>query len=128
MKKMLQLEELAQLALAVTFLGFLPVQLPWWVWLLLAFAPDVSMVGYGVNNRVGAMLYNGAHHKGVAALVLIAGLLLGNVPLQVGGLVLWGHSSLDRVLGYGLKYPSHFTHTHLGWMGKQRAVADAAGQ
>jgi hypothetical protein len=31
---------------------------------------------------------------------------------------LLGHSSFDRVLGYGLKYDDDFKHTHLGWIGK----------
>lgn len=117
--RLLQLEEVAQLALAVVFLYLLPVQLSGWVWILLFFAPDISMIGYVVNNRVGGLLYNIAHHKGVAMGLLIGGLLAGSVPLQATGLLLWGHSSIDRVLGYGLKYPEHFTHTHLGRIGKR---------
>jgi hypothetical protein len=31
---------------------------------------------------------------------------------------LFCHSSLDRVLGYGLKYPDAFQNTHLGRIGK----------
>ena len=119
MKKLIELEEWAQVAMAVTLLTMLPLHLSWWVWLLLALAPDLSMAGYGINNRVGAFTYNLAHHKGVAGLLLIAGVLMASVPLQAAGLLLWGHSSLDRALGYGLKYSTHFTHTHLGRIGKK---------
>jgi hypothetical protein len=38
--------------------------------------------------------------------------------LQLVGLILLGHSSLDRVFGYGLKYADSFRHTHLGWIGR----------
>jgi len=33
--------------------------------------------------------------------------------------VLYGHSSFDRLCGYGLKYVDDFKHTHLGWIGKK---------
>ncbi|MDA1193538.1 MAG: DUF4260 family protein, partial [Candidatus Poribacteria bacterium] len=29
------------------------------------------------------------------------------------GAILIGHSAFDRLLGYGLKYPDAFKHTHL---------------
>jgi hypothetical protein len=28
---------------------------------------------------------------------------------------------MDRLFGYGLKYPDAFTHTHLGTIGKSKA-------
>nr|WP_317235731.1 DUF4260 family protein [Niabella hibiscisoli] len=34
------------------------------------------------------------------------------------GVVLFGHASLDRVAGYGLKYNNGFAFTHLGVIGK----------
>lgn len=45
------------------------------------------------------------------------GAAVNNPALQLAGLILLGHSSLDRVLGYGLKYADSFKHTHLGWIG-----------
>lgn len=122
MKRLLQLEEWGQLAIALTLLFLLPLHLSVWVWALLFFAPDVSMIGYAINHKVGGILYNTTHHKGVAAAVLIWGLLAGSVPLQAAGLFLWAHASFDRVLGYGLKYPDHFSHTHLGRIGKETKV------
>ncbi len=113
---MIQLEELAKLAASylLTFeLGF-----HWWsfwVWLL---APDISILAYAVNTRVGAVVYNLFHHQGLALGVALAGLLTQNTALQFAGLVLFGHSSLDRILGYGLKFGDDFKHTHLGWIGK----------
>lgn len=126
MKPILQLEELGQLAISFIMLYLLPLHLSWWVWALLFFAPDISMIGYAINNRVGAVLYNIAHHKGGAAVLLIWGLLAGSVPLQAAGLLLWGHASFDRVLGYGLKYPDYFFHTHLGRIGRKEQASTSA--
>jgi hypothetical protein len=38
-----------------------------------------------------------------------------------------GHSSADRILGYGLKYSDSFHHTHLGWIGRARVAAGDQG-
>jgi hypothetical protein len=50
--------------------------------------------------------------------VFLFGHLMINPALQFTGLILLGHSSLDRALGYGLKYPDAFQNTHLGIIGK----------
>ena len=89
----------------------------WWVFPAWLLAPDLSMVGYLVNTRVGAFFYNLAHHQGVAAVIWMIGLFIGQDNIQFAGLLLFGHSSMDRIFGYGLKYPDSFKHTHLGWIG-----------
>ena len=33
---------------------------------------------------------------------------------MLAGIILFGHSSFDRILGYGLKYTDSFKNTHLG--------------
>jgi hypothetical protein len=50
--------------------------------------------------------------------IFVIGVMLANQPLQLTGLILFGHSSMDRVLGYGMKYSDSFQHTHLGMIGK----------
>ena len=35
------------------------------------------------------------------------------------GIILFGHSSMDRFFGYGLKYENGFKFTHLGEIGKK---------
>jgi len=52
------------------------------------------------------------------AIVVVAGLFLQDDLVIKIGLIFLAHSSFDRVLGYGLKYPDDFSHTHLGWIGK----------
>lgn len=119
MKRLLQAEAIAPFILSVTLINLQPLAFAWWAWILIFLAPDISMIGYAVNNRVGAFTYNLFHHQLVAVIVWGAGLLLHNPYVALAGLVLLGHSSLDRVMGYGLKLKEGFKHTHLGAMGKK---------
>ena len=117
MKLILQWEELALFVLSAYTLYDMHVQ--WWVYLLLFLGPDISMLGYAAGNRAGAISYNLFHHKGIAVVFFIAGWLSGIWVLQVIGIVLFGHSCMDRIFGYGLKYFTGFKFTHLGLIGKQ---------
>ena len=76
------------------------------------------MVGYLFGPKAGALTYNVFHHKGIAAGLYVAGMLFNNFELQFAGLLLFGHSSFDRILGYGLKHDDNFHNTHLGWIGQ----------
>ena len=112
MKTLIKLEEAAQFALSIILFAKLPFV--WWLYPALLLLPDVGMIGYAVNNIVGAFTYNLFHHKGVAILIGIVGLLLANNSLLLTGIILFGHSSMDRMMGYGLKYNKGFKYTHLG--------------
>src|SRR4051794_26016979 len=103
MKKVVQAEEAAQLLVGIFGLYCLPVAFSWWTWLLLFLLPDISIIGYAINNKAGAICYNLFHHRSIAVLCFIAGFLLKNISLQLAGLLLFSHSSFDRMLGYGLK-------------------------
>ncbi len=92
-------------------------------WLLavpLLLLPDVSMVGYLRNPRLGAMTYNVVHNWALGLAALAAGWLLSAVPLELAGAILIAHVGGDRLLGYGLKYPTSFGDTHLGPIGRGR--------
>ena len=116
MKNLIGLEELL-LALLSVYL-FAGLDFAWWWYLVLLLTPDLGMLGYLAGPRVGAISYNLAHHKGIAVLLFVVGGWLQIPLLQLAGLVILGHSSLDRVLGYGLKYSDSFQHTHLGMIGR----------
>ena len=116
MKYTLKLEEAAQFALSIYLFSLLPFV--WWWYLALFLAPDISMVGYLANSTVGAACYNVAHHKGVAVAVGSLGLVLNIQWLLFAGILLYGHSAFDRMMGYGLKHTDGFKHTHLGMIGK----------
>ena len=116
MKNTLKLEELFMFALSI-FL-FAQLDFAWWWYPVLLLTPDLSMVGYLSSPQMGAMTYNFVHHKAVGISLFVAGAWLTIPPLQLAGVILFGHSSMDRVFGYGLKYPDAFEHTHLGRIGK----------
>ena len=97
----------------VSLLVYPRIQGTWLLFVLLFFVPDVSMVGYLANVRVGAMPYNTAHCYSVP-LLLAAGSLLRNDSLLLALSIVWiAHIGFDRMLGSGLKYPTRFRDTHL---------------
>ncbi|MGQ0569238.1 MAG: DUF4260 domain-containing protein [Armatimonadota bacterium] len=115
MKNLIRLEELF-LALLAVFL-FRPLDYAWWWFPLLLLAPDLGMLGYLAGPRTGAFTYDLTHHKAIAVAAYVFGAVSGSQLWQLIGLIILAHSSLDRVLGYGLKYPESFQHTHLGMIG-----------
>ena len=116
MKKVIQIEELAMFLLCIYLFSQLSFQ--WWWYLVLILTPDISMVAYTFGNKTGAIIYNIFHHKALAIAIYIAGLYQQNELLQLIGLILFGHSSMDRMPGYGLKTFQGFKFTHSGEIGK----------
>lgn len=116
MKTLISIEEAAKFV--ASYLGTLYLGYEWWLFPALLLLPDLSMLGYLVNGRVGSAIYNVFHHQALAIVAGIVGFYLKIPELQLAGLVLFGHSAMDRALGYGLKYADSFKHTHLGWIGK----------
>ena len=90
----------------------------WYWWLVWILVPDLSMLAYLGGNRIGAIGYNLVHHKGVAVGIYLTGWYLRQPAVEYAGLILFGHSCMDRAMGYGLKYSSGFGDTHLGPIGK----------
>lgn len=112
MKKIIQLEELAMFLLSIYL--FSQLSFAWWWYLVLILTPDIGMIGYAFSNKAGAIAYNLFHHKAVALAVYVFGLSQQNETIQLAGLILFGHSSMDRMMGYGLKTYEGFKFTHLG--------------
>lgn len=117
MKNILKWEELAMCVISAW--GLYSLNAPWWCYLLLLAGPDISMLGYLAGNRTGAASYNLFHHKAVAVVLFAGGLTVSQPGLQIAGLILFGHASLDRIFGYGLKFTDGFKHTHLGMIGNK---------
>jgi hypothetical protein len=80
---------------------------------VLLLLPDAFMVGYAVNPRVGAMLYNAAHTLLIPACLGLLSLLTGNWTVLHLALIWCAHIGMDRVVGYGFKYSSGFKDTHM---------------
>lgn len=84
---------------------------------MLILAPDLSMLGYLLGSRAGALTYNVAHTTVLPLALGVVGAFSG-WPVVVALALIWlAHVGIDRMLGYGLKYPDRFGHTHLGSIG-----------
>ncbi len=118
MKTIIKLEELGMFFFSIYLFSLL--SFPWWVYPLFFFAPDLSMVGYIGGPRLGAISYNLIHHKAIALGLYVVGIFLYMPVISLIGILFLGHSSLDRVLGYGLKYGDSFNHTHIGTIGNSK--------
>ena len=91
----------------------------WWVYAALFMAPDLSFLAYFGGPRFGAMMYNAAHSYMVPMALMTVGFAMAE-PLVLSIAMIWlAHIGVDRALGYGLKYASGFTFTHLGRIGRK---------
>ena len=122
MKNILRAEQAAMAVLGIYFLTIHNLHLSVWIWLLLFFSPDISMLGYLVNAKVGAISYNIFHHKVIAIAVMGMEFFMKIEVVMVIGILLFAHSSFDRFMGYGLKYFSCFNDTHLGKLKKDKTI------
>ena len=95
----------------------------WAFFFALFLAPDLSFIAYVFGPRLGALAYNAMHTTvGPIALTLASQLHPATaIPLLPIALIWFAHVGFDRALGYGLKYASGFSDTHLGFIGKTRA-------
>lgn len=107
----LRLEGLAVLVTAVVLFG--QTEMSWWLFVLLLLAPDLAMVGYLLNPRVGALVYNLFHNYAIVLVVLGVATYGGPTWLWAVGLIWLAHIGMDRLVGYGFKYGDQFKHTHL---------------
>jgi hypothetical protein len=117
MNTTIKIEEIAITAASIYLMSKYNLGAPIWIWVLLFFSPDLSMLGYIFGPRVGAFAYNLFHHRAVALAVVAIGFFTHTDILTAAGLLLLAHSSFDRIFGYGLKFSDDFKHTSLGWIG-----------
>jgi hypothetical protein len=85
----------------------------WWLYVVLALAPDLAMIGYAAGTRIGALAYNTVHTYVLPVALAAAGVIAGANGLVAVCLIWIAHIGADRALGYGLKYPTDFKDTHL---------------
>ena len=84
----------------------------WWAFALFLLAPDLSMVFYAINQRLGAVAYNLVHTTLFPlALAILSGLSGNSLGLQIS-LIWLAHIGMDRAVGFGFKYPTNFKDTH----------------
>lgn len=107
----LRIEGLTVLGLCLG--GYFTLDGPIWLLVVLALAPDLSMLGYLAGPRIGSLSYNSVHtYTGPLALGALG--FWADIPTALLVALIWaGHIGADRLVGYGLKYESGFKDTHL---------------
>ena len=89
----------------------------WLLFCVLFLAPDLGFAGYVLGPRIGAAVYNGLHTY-IMPLALGCGMWMAGRSIAIP-LIWTAHIGFDRLLGYGLKYPTGFGDTHLGKLGRR---------
>jgi hypothetical protein len=85
----------------------------WLALVVLVLAPDLAAVGFAAGPRVGTVAYDAAHTEVLPIALGVFGVLASEArPVQLA-LIWLAHIGGDRLLGYGLKYPTAFRDTHL---------------
>ncbi len=81
-------------------------------WLILA--PDLGLLAYLINNKVGSVIYNLCHFYAFPLSCLVFHLITGQGTTLFLFSFLWAaHIGIDRLVGFGLKYPIEFKDTHI---------------
>ena len=108
---LLRVEEAA--LLIVTLFAYQHLNYSWLLFAILFLTPDLFMLGYLINARIGAASYNLAHTLTLPLAILLIS-YLQHWYLSTELALIWAaHIFADRLLGYGLKYPTFFKDTHL---------------
>jgi Domain of unknown function (DUF4260) len=108
---LLHLEGAAVLVVTVFF--YHQLHASWLLFAILFLAPDLFMLGYLANVRTGSAVYNFAHTYFTAGVLFAIAYFAAKPQLLPIALVWTAHIGFDRLLGFGLKYPTHFKDTHL---------------
>jgi len=110
-RRLLHLEGLAVLAGSLAL--YFDAGYGWLLLLVLFLAPDLSMLGYVAGPALGALTYDVVHTYTLPVALGVIG-VLGETDTAIQVALIWlAHIGMDRMLGYGLKYPSAFKDSHL---------------
>ncbi len=113
---LLKLEGLAVFLLALAI--YWQQSFSWSLFWSTVLLPDIALLGYLVNAKVGARMYNITHSKLLPSALAVVAIAMGNTLFSALALIWFVHIGVDRMLGYGLKYPEGFKVTHLGAIGQ----------
>ncbi|HEX3374051.1 MAG TPA: DUF4260 domain-containing protein [Edaphobacter sp.] len=98
----------------------------WLLFALLFLTPDLFMLGYLLNTRIGAATYNLVHTLTLPLALLILSYLQHWRLVTSIALIWTAHLAFDRLLGYGLKYPTYFKDTHLQHLSETQGEAQTS--
>jgi len=99
--------------LGVALVAFWALDGSWWLFGLAFLLPDVALLGFLANNRVGAALYNLAHTYLFPLALGAVAMLTASHTAGLAALIWIAHLGFDRLLGFGLKYETSRKETHL---------------
>jgi hypothetical protein len=108
---LLRLEGLAVAAAAVTL--YFHEDFGWILFVALILAPDLTFAAYAFGPKLGAIAYDAMHTEIFPVALGALGVLAGSSGATKVALIWLAHIGTDRLLGYGLKYPTAFNDTHL---------------
>jgi hypothetical protein len=108
---LLRLEGLAIAAVGVAL--YSEVDVSWWLFSALILAPDLAFIGYAAGAAAGAFAYNLTHNLILPVALGAVGVVADWRVTTAIALTWLVHIGVDRLLGYGLKYPTAFKDTHL---------------
>ena len=108
---LLRLEGLALAAAAVVL--YFHEDFGWILFVALILAPDLSFAGYAFGPKVGAIAYDAVHTEIFPVALGSLGVVADSSAATKIALIWLAHIGADRLLGYGLKYPTAFKDTHL---------------
>ena len=108
---LLRLEGLAVAAAAVAL--YFHQDFGWILFVALILAPDLSFAGYAFGPKAGAIAYDAVHTEIFPVALGTLGVLAGSSGATKVALIWLAHIGADRLVGYGLKYPTAFKDTHL---------------
>ena len=110
-KALLRIEGGLDLVLSLIFYQYLHAN--WILFVVLLLAPDLAILGYLGGTRIGTICYNLIHTFAGPSLLIAYAYFTGLLWLLPYALIWTAHIGLDRMLGFGLKYPTEFRDTHL---------------
>ena len=113
-ESLLRIEGAFDLVLSVIF--FEAIHGNWLLFIALLLVPDLAILGYQRGARLGTVCYNLVHTLVGPFLIVAYAYVTKSLWLLPYALIWTAHIGLDRMLGFGLKYPTRFRDTHLGRM------------
>lgn len=101
------------IALAISFYFYTMLDFPIWLFFVLLLIPDITMIGYVINNKIGAIIYNLGHSFISPVLLALCYFYFLKDYLLLLSIIWVAHIFMDRLFGFGLKYPDSFKKTHI---------------
>ena len=107
---MLHIEGLTLLVASLVLYGNL--DFGWGTFALFLLAPDLAVIPYAINKRVGQVIYNLVHTIVFPLILALYSMMNANELGLQTSLIWFAHIGMDHLFGYGFKYPGSFKETH----------------